>query len=326
MIPLDLRNGTVMLAAQSKTLGSTPGEVVEQLTDAGGWSFEPKWDGVRCLLLVEDGNATLVGRSGRDETVRYPELVGAFASLPSGTVLDGELLVFRDGTPVFNLMQRRNSQSNPARIADLAVTLPATFMAFDCLVINGVDLRPRALETRRVVLDRIVRAGPSQLVQSPFVTDGRALWKTALEQNLEGLIAKPLGSPYRSKNRGIWVKIKAVKRLTAIISGYDPGEGKRTGMVGALKLSLLRGSELVEVGECGTGFTDIEARELRQMIDDYRALAEAAIAAGEAPPEPILGEIEYQECTTDFRLRFPSWKGLRHDIKWSDCTTAQIGA
>lgn len=326
MIPLDLRNGSVMLAEPSKRIAPTPAETVAYLDAAGTFTYEIKWDGVRCLLIVEDDQIKLVGRKGRDETVRYPELVKNLAGLPNGTVLDGELLVFDGGTPVFNLIQRRNSQSNPAKIAALAEEIPATFMAFDCLMVNYVDMRNSSLEARRMMLSNTVtRLSDPTLQQTPVSADGAAMWAFVQEHKIEGLIAKATGSKYRSRRDDAWLKIKDTKRLTAILLDYEPGEddSKRRGMVGALKLYLLdENGKPVEIGKCGTGFSDVEATELRVKLDAY---ATAVAASPTDPPAPLLGEIEYQEVTKDMRLRFPSWRGLRFDIDMTDCTTAQIG-
>lgn len=328
MIPLDLRNGAVMLAQQSKTLDPDVHTAVQKLHQGGLHTFEPKWDGVRCLLLVEDGKVTLIGRKGRDETVRYPELESApeLLALPNGTVLDGELLVFSNGQPIFNLMQRRNSQSAPAKIAALSESLPATFMAFDCLMVNGADLRPASLEARRKMLRTVVKAETERLRLTPHTADGTTLWQFALDNKMEGLIAKANSSAYRARRDTAWIKLKTTVRSTFLIADYDTGDGKRTGMVGAIKLALLEDGVPVEYGEVGTGFTEVEATELKAAIDTWKAGVADALANGTTPPAPLLAEVEYQEVTRDKRLRFPSWRGLRHDIDWTECTTAQIGA
>jgi ATP-dependent DNA ligase len=193
-------------------------------------------------------------------------------------------------------------------------------------MVNHVDLRDTSLEARRMMLSNTVtHLGSPTLQQTPVSADGATMWAFVQEHKIEGLIAKATGSKYRSRRDDAWLKIKDTKRLTAILLDYEPGEedSKRRGMVGALKLYLLdKSGKPVEIGKCGTGFSDAEATDLRVRLDAY---ATGVATSPTDPPAPLLGEIEYQEVTKDMRLRFPSWRGLRFDIDITECTTAQIG-
>jgi len=146
--------------------------------------FEIKWDGSRALAFVEDGRVRIVSRRGIDLTGRYPVLSG-IGALPSGTVLDGEIL--SDGGP-------------PS----------ATFIAFDQLYHAYEPIVSRPLRERRRVLARTLRRATGRVVLSVGVTGaGRPLFDLAAKEGLEGIVAKRLGSRYApGKRTRDWLKIK----------------------------------------------------------------------------------------------------------------------
>lgn len=308
-LPADLVAQQPMLATAAR---GEPAVVLERLASYGTYVFDVKWDGIRCLAYIVDGKVRLVSRRGSDITRRYPEVVRNLAdALPHGSfVLDGELVVWDGERFDFSLALKRDSQSLPNKIDHLAAKHPATYMAFDLLWANA-DLRANALTTRLAALRRILPDTHEGLQVSLSRTDGALMWKAAEQFGFEGLIAKVAMAPYRSGRGTEWIKLKRLKRVTAIVTGYEPGEGARTGQVGALFLALLddNGKE-VPCGKVGTGFKRHHHRPMLGVLEQGMQ---------------FLVEVEYLEVTRDGILRNPSFKGIRADINRADCTVAQIG-
>ncbi|MXW35282.1 MAG: hypothetical protein F4Z60_06905 [Chloroflexi bacterium] len=144
--------------------------------DDPAWLFEPKLDGIRALVTIEDGAATLRARSGRDITAQYPALVRALAGQPAATaVLDGEIVALDErGAPSFEVLQQRMGLQNAEEIAVADADLPVLFFAFDVLHLDGHDLRRVALEHRAEVLARVLLPGPLVQRVETFAADGIA--------------------------------------------------------------------------------------------------------------------------------------------------------
>lgn len=280
----------------------------DSVLSSQAYIFDVKWDGTRALLSVHDGVVTIRTREGLDATARYPDLVAAAAGI-GDVLLDGEIVVMDPsaGRFSFSAALSRNSQTVPHKIAAAARRMPATFMAFDLLWLNGRDLRSEPLNRRLAGLTAIELGG---LQRSTTGTDGHAVWRAVEQFGLEGLIAKRWKSRYGAGTRGTdWVKVKRLHRLTAIVDDYVPGAGGRTNQVGALVLSLLDGDQKVKIGKVGTGFKRGDHAPLLTVLREGHE---------------FLVEVEYMEATADRQLRQPSFKGVRTDITRADCTVAQI--
>ena len=170
--------------------------------------FEVKWDGTRVLAFVESRGYRLVNRHRVDVTERYPEL-GFLDHLPAGILLDGEVVVLRQGKPDFGLLLSRNQVRASFKIRSLAKTLPATYVVFDLLYHRFESLLALTMQTRRQRLQTVVRAcANARLVFSEGIVGlGRAFFEAVCRQGLEGVVAKRLDGRYRPGRRA-WVKIK----------------------------------------------------------------------------------------------------------------------
>ena len=170
--------------------------------------FEIKWDGTRVLAFVERGGYRLVNRHRADVTERYPELV-FLQRLPAGMVLDGEIVVLREGKPDFRLLLRRNQARAAFTIQCLAGTLPATYVVFDLLYQRFESLGALPLWSRRARLEEVVRAcaNPRFVFSQGVIGAGRAFFQEVCRQELEGIVAKRLDGRYRPGRRA-WTKIK----------------------------------------------------------------------------------------------------------------------
>jgi ATP-dependent DNA ligase len=170
--------------------------------------FELKWDGTRALAFVDNHGYRLVNRHRADVTDRYPEL-GFRNNLPMGMVLDGEVVVLRQGKPDFRLLLSRNQARASLKIQSLARTFPATYIVFDLLYDRFESLTALPLRARRQRLEAVVRAcaNPRLVFSEGIVGEGRAFFEAVCQEGLEGVVAKRLDSRYRPGRRD-WIKIK----------------------------------------------------------------------------------------------------------------------
>ena len=165
-----------------------------RLPEGSGWSYEVKWDGFRAIVSTEEGLRVQSRRRWRMEP-----LLPVLEELPSGLVVDGELVAFRDGLTDFPLLCDRMLH----RRRDVAVT----YLVFDVLAVEGHSVMANPLRDRRALLEEVDLTGPCWHTPPAF-EDRDALWTVVVDQGLEGVVAKRLDSPYRPGERTGWVKTK----------------------------------------------------------------------------------------------------------------------
>jgi bifunctional non-homologous end joining protein LigD len=181
--------------------------------------FEIKWDGIRCLAFIEDGRVRMQSRQLTEITFQFPELA-SLARLPSGTVLDGELVVFRDEKPSLESIQSRALLQNSSRIQHLSRMTPASYMVFDLLILSSRPLMSAPLSQRREALLDLYETFPlpGMLVSEGLRGCGCRLFAQVMRLGLEGMMAKRLDAPYLCGKRSrVWLKIKpnpAATKLT----------------------------------------------------------------------------------------------------------------
>jgi len=157
--------------------------------------FEIKWNGVRALATSEGGHWQLWGRDLADYTLRYPELA-VLGRLPSGTMLDGELVWSRQGLADLDAMLARHQLVCPIKIRQRSQTEPVSYVLFDALYHQGRSLLAEPLWRRRQVLQQVVEPllGPRLVFSEGIVGLGRAFFEGAVAQGHEGVVAKHLAS------------------------------------------------------------------------------------------------------------------------------------
>jgi len=286
--------------------------------DDGRWSYEVKWDGVRALVAVEGGRVSLRSRAGNDVTASYPELAGI--ALSCDALLDGEVVAFdAAGRPDFGLLQARMHVERPAPA--LRERVPVALVVFDVLHAAGEDLLDATYDARRARLDDLAVTGDHWQVPPAFPGDGAALLASTRAQGLEGVVAKRRDSRYEPGRRSeCWVKVKNVRRQSAVVIGWKPGEGGRSGSLGSLLLAVHGPGGLSYAGHVGTGFSAEVLRLLGGLLAPLATGAppcevprEHARLARWVRPELVV-DVEYTAWTRDGRLRHPSYKGLRDDL------------
>ena len=196
--------------------------------DSDAHLFEIKWDGTRAQVrLPGDGSYLLTNRRQRDLTARYPEFdfLGELDA-GAGIILDAEIVVLQDGKPHFGSMLKREQGRDDRRIHNLSRALPATLVVFDILYRDGQSVMGESFARRRELLREFVEniEQPRMLLSEGVVGGGKEYFAAATAQQLEGVMAKRLASPYQPGRRtDDWLKIKQEHRLQCAILGYRRG-------------------------------------------------------------------------------------------------------
>ena len=287
--------------------------------------WEPKLDGTRALVYKRDKEIHILNRRQKWIEYRYPELVSLYEDIgPEPCLLDGEVVVFdKSSKPDFRLLQEREHQQDPIRIDLLSKLQPATFVAFDILIVNQKQLFDVPLVERKRILSENVNESECLKI-CHWITEGEALWETVRRIGLEGIMGKRKLSTYQiGKRSRDWLKLKAIKTLDCVIVGYTPGEGWRSEYFGALALGAYREGKLEFVGKVGTGFDEELLKSLMPLLKAREVLTKPVEAQ---PPYEVrwirpelVCEVKYLELTPDLKLRAPSFRRLRPDKSPEEC-------
>ena len=168
-----------------------------------GWAWELKWDGIRALTYVDGGRIRIFTRNGNEVTHRYPELRPLGVELGTrDAVLDGEIVALDDhGRPSFELLQQRMHVENVPAIRRLAQEVPAVYMMFDLLWLDGHSVMHEPYEARRALLTDLHLTGASWQTPPHEVGDGAATYEVSKQFDIEGVVAKRLDSVYEPGRR-----------------------------------------------------------------------------------------------------------------------------
>ena len=211
-----------------------PAEFEAKLGAPSNWLVEWKYDGIRAQLVKRDAQVWIWSRGEELVTERFPELVALAESLPDGTVLDGEIVVWKDGAPAsFNLLQQRIGRKTLTR--KVLADAPVGFIAYDLLEWGGSDRRDETQAARRLLLEAAVAAAPG-LQLSPV--EERASWgelaalrESSRARGVEGFMLKNRDARYgtgRTKADGTWWKWKiAPLSVDAVLIYAQAGHGRR---------------------------------------------------------------------------------------------------
>lgn len=249
---------------------------LEDLGDIKDWQAEWKWDGIRAQLIRRGGESFLWSRGEDLVSERFPEITEASFALPDGTVLDGEILPWKDDTVMpFAQLQRRIGRKNVGK--KLLEEVPVVLLCYDLLELNGEDIRQKELRFRRAKLIEILEDLPKEaretLQFSPVVqaTSWKELSETRGEsrsRRVEGFMLKRLASPFRvGRPRGDWWKWK-IEPLTvdAVMIYAQRGTGKRASLYTDYTFAVWNNGELVPFAKAYSGLTDKEIRKVDRFV------------------------------------------------------------
>jgi bifunctional non-homologous end joining protein LigD len=297
------------------------------LFDSEKHVFELKWDGSRCIAFVDRKNVRLQNRRLLDITYRYPEFwkLNKFLKAKSA-VFDGELVVLVEGAPKFDKLQQREHIVDPNKIEILSGLIPANYVVFDLLYLNGKILMKKPLVERRELLKGLFPLSDN-IIFSESYTEGKKLFSFVLKKGFEGIMAKEKESPYLPGERsGYWLKIKKVFDIDAVICGYLEGEGAREKIFGSLILGVYDKGKLIHIGQVGTGFDEKTARRIYHILikislykSPFSEIPYLKRKAFWVRPE-LVARVGYQELSKDIKLRVPVFKGIRYDKSPEECT------
>jgi ATP-dependent DNA ligase len=236
----------------------------------GGLSFEPKWDGFRCVVFKDGDEVELASRNTKPLTRYFPEVVAAMREqLPERCVLDGEIFVSVGERLEFEVLQERIHPA-ASRIAMLAEKTPASYVAFDLLALGDESYAERPLAERRAALEQALGglAGPCFLTRTTTDPAEAEEWFHQFEgAGLDGVVAKPLDAPYQQNARTM-LKIKHERTADVVVAGYREHKTStpEKPLLGSLLLGLYNDEgELQHIG-VSASFTAVRRAELIEEL------------------------------------------------------------
>jgi ATP-dependent DNA ligase len=245
---------------------------VGELPSSGDWIFEPKWDGFRALIFRDGEDVFIQSRDSKPLDRYFPELLDPIRSqLPVRSVLDGEIVIARDGGLAFDALQLRLHPA-ASRVKMLSKQIPASIVFFDLLSEGDRDLRNTPFEDRRRELESLLSSAgpPIHLTPATRDLDVAADWFSRFEgAGLDGVIAKPASGIYEP-NKRVMLKVKHERDCDCVVAGFRWHKNAKDSAVGSLLLGLFDDSgALQHVGVCAS-FTDKVRRDLVGFLEPYR--------------------------------------------------------
>jgi bifunctional non-homologous end joining protein LigD len=283
--------------------------------------YEVKWDGIRAMITLDEGEIKIRSRNHHDITTQFPELIVPSAFRAVSGVFDSEIICFnKDGIPSFKKVINRLRASGNTNIQIMMKTTPAYCYIFDCLYLDGRTTINDPLWRRREWLQDIVKKD-SHYRLSETEIDGKALFDAAKEHELEGIMAKRRDSKYLlGKRSDDWIKIKIRNAVDCVVIGYTEGKGNRNSFFGSLHIAEQREDGIQYRGKVGTGFDDVTMKEITGELKKLKHVKKPV--SGKVMDEKIttwvepklIAEISYSSITADKMFREPVFVRLRPDL------------
>ena len=213
--------------------------------DNADWIYEIKWDGYRAIAEISTNAVQLYSRNGNDFSQNYHVITAALNNIKHSAILDGEIVVLDEkGFPDFQKIQHYEDNSD----------FPLCYYVFDLLSLDGKDLTHLPLTDRKELLKALLPKNEVIKYSDHIKENGISFFNAAVQNNLEGIMAKKAESKYYAgKRSNEWLKIKNHKTADVIICGYTAPAGSRK-YFGSLVLGIMKNKILVHAGHAGTGY------------------------------------------------------------------------
>lgn len=292
-------------------------KTTSEIPPGPGLSYEPKWDGFRCVVFRDGNEVELGSRNDRPLTRYFPEVAELLrAALPPRCVVDGEIVVVTEDGLDFDALQQRLHPA-ASRVAKLAVETPASFVAFDLLALGDEDLTAAAFAERRRLLESILDTAPGRVHLTPLTGDPDTArdWFTRFEgAGFDGVVVKADDQPYQ-QNKRVMLKVKHERTADCVVAGFRWHKDGRG--VGSLLLGLYDDEKNLHHVGVASSFTAVRRTSLIDELAPYRenALAEhpwrewADAAAQAASAGTMPGGISRWSGGKDL-----SWEPLRPEL------------
>lgn len=306
------------------------GEVEEQGAPED-WQAEWKWDGIRGQIIKRNGNVFIWSRGEELVTDKFPELLEMAQNLPDGTVIDGEILPFKNGMPLpFNVLQTRIGRKNVSK--KILADAPAGFFAYDLIEWQTADWRTNPLHQRRTQLEQlVVGINHERLMLSPTVAfstwdELRQARTKSREMESEGIMLKHKLSGYAvGRKKGQWWKWKVDPySIDAVLIYAQAGHGRRANMYTDYTFALWQGDLLVPFAKAYSGLSDKEIQEVDKII---RETTKERFGPVRSVVPTLVFELGFEGINLSTRhksgiaVRFPRILRWRTDKKVEDANT-----
>ncbi|CAN5545289.1 ATP-dependent DNA ligase [soil metagenome] len=306
---------------------------LEELGEPEEWAAEWKWDGIRAQLIKRNDEVFIWSRGEELITERFPELKEAAMFLHNGTVLDGELLAWKDGKPmIFGELQRRIGRKNLSK--KILEEVPVVFQAFDLLEFGGEDIRENPyLERKEKLREVIEKLHPQEFKLDSEVNfadwnDLKLLRSTAKQRNIEGVLLKRRNSAYGTgRRKGNWWKWKVDPfTVDAVMIYAQRGHGRRASLYTDYTFGIWNEEKLISFAKAYSGLTDEEIRKVDAFV--RRNTLEKFGPVRTVKPELVF-ELSFEGIQLSGRhksgiaVRFPRITKWRTDKKPEDADTLE---
>ena len=252
-------------------------KLVDEIPTAGGLLFEPKWDGFRSIVFRSQDDVYIQSRDLKPLDRYFPELRRALLErLPAGCVVDGEIVIAQDGALNFDALQLRLHPA-ASRVEKLSKVMPASFVGFDLLAVDGESIMERPQSERRAGLERVLQGVAPPVYLTPVTRDRQvaAEWLQRFEgAGLDGVIAKPADAKYQPGKRAMF-KIKHARTADCVVAGFR-WHKKIEDAVGSLLLALYDDSGTLHHVGVTSSFT---TERRKQLVDELAPLRKNAMAS-----------------------------------------------
>jgi bifunctional non-homologous end joining protein LigD len=289
--------------------------------DSPEYLYELKLDGERCIAYLDSAMTELRNKRNDRMLPKVPELSEIHKQVKVRCILDGELIVIKDGKPDFSLIQRRSLMSDPFKIKLASAQYPASFTPFDILYYIDHQVTNLPLDERKELLAQVVNENPSIAVSRCIEKKGIEFYRLAEQNQLEGIVAKRKDSLYfMGKRTKDWIKIKNLQDDDFVICGYIKKDKGLTSII----LGQYNKQNLVYKGHVTMGVSASDFMKICQVPQIQKPLFNTIPPGNEKAVwlQPLLVcTVIYMMKHPNGSLRQPQYKGLRLDKSPYECIT-----